>query len=507
MYFSALFAISASDWWPIAAAAILVVAIVIIVICHFVNKAKANKGEKGTPEEDEPQPLAEEDTYNAPQQVNSDEVIIEAPAPIIEPEPEEAKAEPEPVEEAKSEPVEEAKPEPEEKKPQRHHRQLALVVVEEDEKNPAPVEYVEPTESYATYYNDEYDGPYEAVAEETIPEEATAVDEQLSVNDENGDVAEVLKRLDSKTGTAYVVRYKKSFFGRLIQSWEESKAYYTELKNEILSYPSVKSRVSWEYDSFSAGGNTLIKIDVRGKTLCLYYSLNPDDYADTKYKVERSQIKKCEDVPCLYRIKNPTRVSNAKELIAQVMKNNGIERGEKTRRDSYEFPYQTTQELVEENLAKEYFVKEKYEDFLQKRVKNTEEEVANEQRAKRSKERAKMTKMRREKVEADEVDVILSDDFALDLVEDERTEAEKIGKKDYGKKGIINIDAISANYEKGEIVNLESLKQKGLIAQNIGYVKVLANGILTKPLTIEAQDFSVEAVKMIVLTGGTAVKV
>jgi hypothetical protein len=118
----------------------------------------------------------------------------------------------------------------------------------------------------------------------------------------------------------------------------------------------------------------------------------------------------------------------------------------------------------------------------------------------------------REEVEAEEVDNLLADDVAAVMVKDDRTAEEKeeaqaernntVGHIDGSKKTIINVDQISANFEAGEVVNLQTLKDKGLIGPNIEYVKVLARGMLTKPLTVEAQDFSMQAVKMIVLTGG-----
>ena len=42
--------------------------------------------------------------------------------------------------------------------------------------------------------------------------------------------------------------------------------------------------------------------------------------------------------------------------------------------------------------------------------------------------------------------------------------------------------------------------------KRVTYIKVLARGKLDKALTVEADDFSPQAVKMIVLTGGSAVK-
>ena len=61
--------------------------------------------------------------------------------------------------------------------------------------------------------------------------------------------------------------------------------------------------------------------------------------------------------------------------------------------------------------------------------------------------------------------------------------------------------------EAGEVVDLKSLKAKGLVDPRAKSVKVLATGKINKPLTVKAQVFSATAVKMIVLTGGKAIKV
>ena len=66
---------------------------------------------------------------------------------------------------------------------------------------------------------------------------------------------------------------------------------------------------------------------------------------------------------------------------------------------------------------------------------------------------------------------------------------------------------LSENFESGETVTLETLKDKKLLKANVASYKVLARGSITKPLIVEANEFSIEAVKMIVLTGGRAIKI
>ncbi len=73
------------------------------------------------------------------------------------------------------------------------------------------------------------------------------------------------------------------------------------------------------------------------------------------------------------------------------------------------------------------------------------------------------------------------------------------------KKTFINVDTISESFERGETVSLRTLKEKGLIPMSACYLKVLARGVIDKPLTVKAQSFSKNAVKMISLTGGQAI--
>ena len=105
-----------------------------------------------------------------------------------------------------------------------------------------------------------------------------------------------------------------------------------------------------------------------------------------------------------------------------------------------------------------------------------------------------------EEVAATEVDELMSDKVAEHFL----VVSDELGG--VGKMGIINVGVISPAYQSGETVTLADLKAKGLIDANIGRLKVLAAGTLDKPLTIKADAFSVQAVKMITLTGGQAIE-
>ncbi len=102
-----------------------------------------------------------------------------------------------------------------------------------------------------------------------------------------------------------------------------------------------------------------------------------------------------------------------------------------------------------------------------------------------------------DEVSADEVNDLMADSTAMKLITLKATGAGA------GMRAIVNLDKINDAFSAGETVTLDALKQKGIVPAKAQRVKILANGKLDKALNIEADSFSVEAVKMITLTGGT----
>ena len=108
----------------------------------------------------------------------------------------------------------------------------------------------------------------------------------------------------------------------------------------------------------------------------------------------------------------------------------------------------------------------------------------------------------REEISIEEAHEAITDEIAVHFVEVEDTHS---GKR-YQSKAIINIDTLSLHFATGDTVTLDALKEKKLVPPKTDYIKVLAHGKLDKHLTVEAQDYSMDAVKMIILTGGKAIK-
>ena len=104
-------------------------------------------------------------------------------------------------------------------------------------------------------------------------------------------------------------------------------------------------------------------------------------------------------------------------------------------------------------------------------------------------------------IDVERADSLITDSLAKSLLRKNEAVVVTNGKR----KGIINVDTLSENFESGAVVDVNALKEKCLVPDDAGYIKVLARGTIDKPLTVVANKFSPSAVKMIALTGGKAI--
>ncbi|MDE6473882.1 MAG: hypothetical protein K2L70_02130 [Clostridia bacterium] len=230
--------------------------------------------------------------------------------------------------------------------------------------------------------------PVYTVSNETMVEEVDSLQtsqEPLAETNEDVLPIEDLQTQEDSTSTAQVlregialvmpdedetgemgVRYDKSFTAKLIQSDDEVKEWYSELKNYLLSFRKVHARTSWGRESFRIGRDCFARLAIKGKTLCIFLAIIPLSCQDTKYKIEDlADLSSCKDTPCLYRIKSNRRVAYAKELIDIILQEYDA-KPIKNREDiDYYLPYEGTVDLIKRGLIKRKIVA-KRTDFLNK---------------------------------------------------------------------------------------------------------------------------------------------
>jgi ribosomal protein L18E len=98
---------------------------------------------------------------------------------------------------------------------------------------------------------------------------------------------------------------------------------------------------------------------------------------------------------------------------------------------------------------------------------------------------------------------VITNALAKKLIKEER-EAVYTGDK---IKSIVNVDTLSRSFKADDRVDVNILKKKSLVPYDTNYIKVLARGAIDKPLHVFANEFSLAAVKMILLSGGEAIRI
>lgn len=279
----------------------------------------------------------------------------------------------------------------------------------------------------------------------------------------------------------------------------------------------------------------LVRFAVRGKTLNVYLALNPADYAESKYKIKDvSHVAKNKDVPTLYKINNDRRLKYVKELIAEVMSANGIVAGEPAAENyAAQYPYEPLEPLIERNLVKLLTWEDTSADYEVGEIAVPEDSIpdniaivpAEEEIAVAAEEpvceeddvideawfaEEETPAEEQEPETSADVNMSISLDEAEEILDDRYVEVfvrQGSRTSDRTKKAVINIDTLGKYFEKGERVTVEEIKKRiPSTGKKVTYIKVLARGILDKALTVEADDFSPAAIKMIVLTGGEVIR-
>lgn len=295
-------------------------------------------------------PFAEEVAVETPvEETVAEETVAEEPVEEVVEEP----IAEEPAEEAVEEPVEEIVEEtvPEEPAEEVAEETVPEVSAEEAVEEPA----VEAMATVATVAE---------TAEETTvaaeDDEAPAFSdggnlEYIDVKDEPEAYAALLAQAEAGE-IRLVTRYRQSYESRLVLSKDPIQDYYSGIKNALLSYKGVKSRISWANETFRQGRNHIAKIIVKTSSLYIYLALDPEQLAGTKYESAVTILsgrKKFETVPVLLKIKGERKYKYALEMIAMVCGDKlALPPNKKFMETDYKRPVQSLDEMVESGLVR-----------------------------------------------------------------------------------------------------------------------------------------------------------
>ncbi|MBO5051670.1 MAG: uL15 family ribosomal protein, partial [Clostridia bacterium] len=407
-------------------------------------------------------------------------------------------------------------------------------------------------------------------AEQQEKAEPKTMADALSSMANDGREDEMSTVLVGKDGRRVQIKCRQSFRARMICACDESKDYYNDLKNYLLSYEGVSAADSLNYESFSGGRRQLAKLNITGKTVILFLALDPAKLEGSKYKYDNvGDRKRYEKTPVKVKVRSERSFKWAKELIDMTMAEEG--RPFVALREEQHVPRESLSrsELIRQGLiqvdARDMENGQKVDEATVVRMIEEGAVPEGSRSAQRDGEQMPNAGMvavgvaaavavasvagdgEEESLESAAEESGLDESFTLadmpmmanvSLAPEEEyiphleavtaEEAEELvenvvaehhiehhvepdaprakGKRSRGKPAVLNIDALDQTYAPGESITLARLKADGLVPKNARSLKILAHGSLTKPLTVEANRFSLTAVKMILLTGGTPVQ-
>lgn len=205
----------------------------------------------------------------------------------------------------------------------------------------------------------------EEVAEEPVEEQSAEVaevveTEEAEENEDGNDDGDEGEDGDEEGGEggvdfANMMRFNRSFIARIIQSSDDQKRYYGEVKNALLSYRKVNSNVAWGAERFHKGRETIARLKIRGKTLVLYLALDPATHEYSVYHhKDVSSNKSLHGTPMMVKVKSPLGVKKAVRLIDEMLEaRDGVKRPVPQRDYAAMYPYESMDELIEDGLVKD----------------------------------------------------------------------------------------------------------------------------------------------------------
>lgn len=390
----------------------------------------------------------------------SDEVQEEAPVEETAPVEEEAPAEEQASEAAPEEAaLAEEAVEENKKSAQEEFLEKAKEIMGEDEviSNPEPA--VDPDE--------------ETQEEELTPEESKALEKKeiekakkakkeekkpAKKDDDSEEDEEDDNEVDKEEDAA-IQGYNKKVLLKLKIASDRTQQFYSDLRNELRCYKALKFKSNNTGDTYAYKGKVVFKVTIFPKALKVYYALKPADFEVKKYHhKDVKDIKKYETIPLLFRIASDRGYKYALELLEALAKKLKIA---KTKVKAYDFmpDFNTTSKAL--------------------LIENGGEELL----------RASCTK---------DHSSAISDGLAKKCM------MLRVRKPIEGEKVIaeISIGELSAAFKTSYKINLDLLKEVGLVSKDANYLKVNAMNNCYKAINIAADEFEPEVIRMVVLTGG-----
>lgn len=433
---------------------------------------QAEREEKERKEKEDPFALTEEDEAIYAAEYGEEEKKEEEPEEQGNPyEEEEAPAEEEAAEEEVVEeeaPAEEKAPAEEEAPAEETQDEFDAFLNSVPEKEEAPAEEAPAEEDKPEEAEEDAE---EAEEEDEEEEEENPYDEEEETQEEEAPEHE--KTLESSIEVQEYVavdengqpkKIKRKFNTKMMFAPYETKEYYNEVKNYLMMYRA-KGRCSARCESFRYKG-LVAKLALGGKAIKVFLALDPaiiEQYPKYRLK-DVSEKKQYAEVPVMIKVRSDRALKYCKELIDLMFANRLVKPKRNFEPTNFITQLIPNGEAILGNLGMEAW-------YLQDtmNVNGIPEEMPD-----------------------DLIDYLPM--IPGDPLDEEEEEA------------VVYLDTLCLHFEEGSVIQLDMLKSAH-ICQKGNILRVKARGTLDRKLIIYAEKFDDDALKMILCTNGTAIRI
>ena len=254
------------------------------------------------------------------------------------------------------------------------------------------------------------------------------------------------------------IKPKMSFDMRLRVADDDIKKFYSEIKNELLSY-GIHDRLSRHRENFNQGRINICRMVINGKTLKVYLAVDPESI-DKRYfhHTDVGHRKGLVELPTMINVRSKVAARKVKELITLMMESLVISKK----------PYEQHDFAADLTLDGYTTIESKGYDYLVEKSMTLE----------KAKE--------------------YPDNFAaqlVDMVEDNEYQERFI-------KTTLTIDDLLKHFKDGDVVDIDKVRELGVGPANSNFLSIKESAKINKKLKVYANEFTPDAVKMICLSGG-----
>ena len=254
------------------------------------------------------------------------------------------------------------------------------------------------------------------------------------------------------------IKPKMSFEMRLRVADDDIKKFYSNIKNELLSY-GIHDRISRHRENFNQGRINICRMVINGKTLKVYLAVDPESI-DKRYfhHTDVGHRKGLIELPTMINVRSKVAARKVIELITLMMESLVISKK----------PYEPQDFAKELTLDGYTTIECKGYDYLVEKSMTLD----------KAKE--------------------YPDNFAAQLVE-------MVEDNQYQERFIkttLTIDDLLKNFKDGDVVDIDKVRELGIGPANSNFLSIKESAKINKKLKVYANEFTPDAVKMICLSGG-----